>query len=129
MKRSLTIVHDGSQPCRTGLKHASPAFLQDASSSSSSSQQVDDVGEEDEANDGEKHQHQNVHHVGNAVRDGRSGGEEDTQIRKAAAHIRRCRRSAEIGNVRRGKRIRSAAWTCELNPAPLPRTTNRSDGE
>lgn len=43
----------------------------EASSSFSSSQHVDDVREEDEANDGEKHQHQNVHHDGNYVRDGR----------------------------------------------------------
>lgn len=31
------------------------------------SQQVDDVREEDEADDGEKHQHQNVHHDGGAA--------------------------------------------------------------
>lgn len=31
------------------------------------SQQVDDVREEDEADDGEKHQHQDVHHDGDAA--------------------------------------------------------------
>lgn len=48
-----------------------------------SSQQVDDVGEEDEANDGEEHQHQNVHHDGDAAGgDGRCGRAEDTQGKK-----------------------------------------------
>lgn len=32
-----------------------------------SSQHVDDVGEEDEAHDGEEHQQHDVHHGGNAV--------------------------------------------------------------
>lgn len=34
-----------------------------------SSQHVDDVGEEDQAHDGEKHQHQNVHHGEDAVKE------------------------------------------------------------
>lgn len=42
-------------------------------------QQVDDVGKEDEAHDGEKHQHQNVHHDGNTGRDGRGGSDKDVQ--------------------------------------------------
>lgn len=67
-----------------------------------SSQQVDDVGEEDEADDGEEHQHQNVHHDGDAAGgDGRCGRAEDTQGEKkphTAAGLRRDRqRSAAFG--------------------------------
>lgn len=60
-----------------------------------SSQHVDDVGEEDEAHDGEEHQHQNVHHDGNNVRDGRWRCTTYRQL------YHRSRRSAEIGTDRK----------------------------
>lgn len=74
MHNYLTIVRDGNQGCRRGKTRilCSPVHRPAAlCGRARSSQQVDDVGEEDEAYDGEKHQHQNVHHDGNTVRDGR----------------------------------------------------------
>lgn len=59
------------------------------------SQQVDDVGKKDEAHDGEKHQHQNVHHDENTARDGCCGREKDTQHNSSW-----CKRSCKIVSVR-----------------------------
>lgn len=61
------------------------------------SQHVNDVGEEDEAHDGKEHQHQNVHHGENTVRNGRRR-REDTE--RENRHGSRCGRSAMIGAIR-----------------------------
>lgn len=92
-----------------------------------SSQQVDDVGEEDEADDGEKHQHQNVHHDGNTVGDGRCrrAAKDTQQKQQQQQYSRRCRRSAKIGNVRE---VDGVKMSSTLPPPPLPASKTGSEG-
>lgn len=59
-----------------------------------SSQHVDDVGEEDETHDGEKHQQQDVHHGG------RAGGWREKMREHAAATPEK--ESEKIGTLRVG---------------------------
>lgn len=88
-----------------------------------SSQQVDDVGEEDEANDGEEHQHQNVHHDGDAAggdgRRGHAGGK-----KKPTHSSRAAERSAKIGRVRAMTRRGGSA---PLLPSPPPRAARKQE--
>lgn len=74
-------------------EHRKPTSGAGQRTGAASSQQVDDVGEEDEANDGEEHQHQNVHHDGDAA-----GG--DGLKNKPTHSSRAAKRSAKIGRVR-----------------------------
>lgn len=76
------------------------------------SQHVNDVGEEDEAHDGKEHQHQNVHHGENTVRNGRRRREDSE---RENGHGSRCRRSAMIGTIRAFSELRS--------PLPPPSKT------
>lgn len=78
-----------------------------------SSQQVDDVGKEDEAYDGEKHQHQNVHHDGNTARDGRCGSEKDAQQNSSAVQKDRPRSEAFGGSRREMNQLDPPPWRSE----------------
>ncbi|CAB1431336.1 unnamed protein product [Pleuronectes platessa] len=115
--------------CRSPLLHPPPP----PSSSSSSSQHVDDVGEEDEAHDGEKHQHQNVHHGGNGVRRWRC--EEDEQ--QSVQELRK--RSAVFGgspadpsprdssgSKTGSKQLPPSTMTTEISPGPSHPTGKRT---
>lgn len=106
-------------------KHTSRARLppRAAERGASASQQVDDVGEEDEAHDGEKHQHQNVHHDGNTARDGRCRREEDTQQTAQGGDRPR---SGSFGGRRRE---RESAGPSPMPPPPPAPPAPRQEAE
>ncbi|CAK6961199.1 unnamed protein product [Scomber scombrus] len=74
------------------------------------SQDVDDVGEKDEAHDGEKHQHQNVHHGGNVMSE-----MDGADARRSRQHTKQ-QPVQEIGRVRKRSEWRRVSPT--LPPPP-----------